>query len=162
MSSVRKRGTGKDRSTKMKNKMKKIISLLAVFLLLVPFLPSASAEWHWYPVEDGIVSYVDGGTYWLSLDEETLTEYADLLTEELELPTSAVAGVLANLQVESAFNSKKVGDDGFAYGLCQWRGPRLDAMVEYCDENDLNPIDLKSQLSYLIHDLKENYTRGPS
>ena len=59
----------------MKNKMKKIISLLAVFLLLVPFLPSASAEWHWYPVEDGIVSYVDGGTYWLSLDEETLTEY---------------------------------------------------------------------------------------
>ena len=68
-----------------------------------------------------------------------------------------MAGVLANLQVESAFNSKKVGDDGFAYGLCQWRGPRLDAMVEYCDENDLNPIDLKSQLSYLIHDLKENY-----
>lgn len=145
----------------MRKQMKKFISLLAVCLLAASFLPSAYAdEWHWYPVEDGIVSYVDGETYWLSLDEEKLTEYADLLTEELELPSSAVAGVLANLQFESAFNPKKIGDDGFAYGLCQWRGPRLDAMVLYCQAEDLDPISLEGQLQYLIYDLRENYIYG--
>ena len=39
----------------------------------------------------------------------------------------------------------------------QWRGPRLDAMVQFCDENGLNPVTWEGQLSYLIYDLEYNY-----
>jgi hypothetical protein len=100
---------------------------------------------------------VDGETIWLSITEEELFELADYLREELGLNDAAIAGVLANLQEESGFDPNKIGDMGAAYGICQWRGARLDQMVQYCDEQDLNPIKLEGQLAFLVHDLKENY-----
>ena len=143
----------------MRKTTTRIFSLFAVLLMLAATgaLPSAHADWDWYPTDEGIYTRVDGTDYWLSLDTEELTEYADLLGEELKLPTAAVAGILANIQTESAFNPNKVGDGGGAYGLCQWRGARLDAMVEYCDAEELNPVTADGQLAYLIHDLQEHY-----
>lgn len=118
---------------------------------------AVGSDWDWYPTDEGIYTRVDGTDYWLSLDTEELTEYADLLGEELKLPTAAVAGILANIQTESGFDANKVGDGGSAYGLCQWRGARLDAMVEYCDAEGINPVTADGQLAYLIHDLQEHY-----
>ena len=141
-------------------KMKtRLFSAFIALLILTGSVPSFSAyaEWHWYPSETGIFSLVDGEQYWISLNEEEIPEIADLLGEELELPTAAVAGIMANLQTESSFDEQKVGDLGAAYGLCQWRGPRLDAMVEYCDQQDLNPVSREGQLRFLIHDLQEHY-----
>ena len=93
----------------------------------------------------------------LSITEEEFIEYADFLRRELNLNDASLAGILANLQCESGFNPNKVGDMGNAYGLCQWRGPRLDQMVAFCKENGLNPVTKEGQLRFLVHDLKETY-----
>ena len=104
-----------------------------------------------------VFTVYEGETYWMSLTEEELAEYAAFFQEELHLNTAAVAGILTNIQFESGFNPNKVGDDGAAYGICQWRGSRLDQMVAFCDANDLNPVSLEGQLAFLVHDLQENY-----
>ena len=106
---------------------------------------------------DNLFKIVDGEIIWLSITEEELAEYAMILRDELGLNLAGVAGILANLQFESGFDPNKIGDMGFAYGLCQWRGPRLDDMVSFCEENGLNPVQMESQLYYLAHDLRENY-----
>lgn len=135
---------------------KSILSVLVLALLAGLSLPSAAATW--YPTHDGkIMTFVGKTQYWLSLDTDTLMEYANTLSEGLGLSQAATAAVLANIEVESCFNPTKVGDDGFAFGICQWRGPRLDALVEFCKEEDLNPITIEGQMAFLIHDLKENY-----
>ncbi len=99
----------------------------------------------------------DHGILWLSIPEETFIEYAKYLKRELRINDAAVCGVLANIQGESGFSPTKVGDGGDAFGICQWRGSRLDQMVEYCEANDLNPVSIEGQLAYLVHDLKEVY-----
>ena len=115
--------------------------------------PAAAAEATPVPMFD----IIDGRTIYLSITEEEFIEIADFLREGLKVNDAALAGIMANLQGESGFNPHKVGDDGEAYGICQWRGPRLDQMVEFCGEQDLNPVSLEGQLSFLIHDLINNY-----
>ena len=100
---------------------------------------------------------IDGEIISLSITEKEFIEIAEFLKEELDVNDAVLAGILANLEGESGFDPNKIGDMGGAYGLCQWRGPRLDQMVEYCDENDLNPVSLEGQLHFLAHDLKEVY-----
>lgn len=100
---------------------------------------------------------IDGRTIYLSITEEEFIEIANYLREGLGVNDAALAGVLANLQGESGFNPHKIGDSGRAYGICQWQGPRLDQMVKYCEENDLNPVSLEGQLSFLVYDLINNY-----
>ena len=96
-------------------------------------------------------------TLWLSIGEKELREYVDFFRKEMNMNTAAIAGVLGNLQYESGFNPNKIGDFGYAYGLCQWRGARLDAMVEFCYENGLNPITSEGQLYYLKHEFENSY-----
>jgi len=100
---------------------------------------------------------IDGRTIYLSITEEEFIEIAEFLRAGLGVNDAALAGILANLQGESGFNPNKVGDGGAAYGICQWQGPRLDQMVKYCEENDLNPVSREGQLSFLVHDLINNY-----
>ena len=107
--------------------------------------------------DDKVFDIIDGETIWISITEQQLIEYADFLRKELNLNDAGIAGILGNIQGESAFNPNKIGDMGDAYGICQWHGPRLDQMVKYCEEHDLNPIKIESQLAFLAYDLKENY-----
>ena len=100
---------------------------------------------------------IDGRTIYLSITEEEFIEIAGILREGLGLSDAALAGIMGNLQGESGFNPHKVGDDGGAFGICQWRGARLDQMVAYCEEHDLNPVSRDGQLSFLIYDLVNNY-----
>ena len=109
------------------------------------------------PTPTPMFDIIDGETIMLSITEEEFIEYADFLRRELNLNDAALAGVLSNLQGESSFNPKKVGDMGSAYGLCQWRGERLNQMIAYCEEHDLNPILRDSQLQFLAYDLQYNY-----
>lgn len=117
----------------------------------------AAAELERLRLSRCVFTYYEGEFYWMSLTEEELAEFAAYFQEELNLNTAAVAGILTNIQFESGFDPTKVGDDGFAFGICQWRGARLDQMVAYCDENGLNPVSLEGQLAFLVHDLQENY-----
>ena len=104
-----------------------------------------------------VFTIYDGQVYWMSLTEPELIACACYLQDALNLNLAAVSGILANIQFESGFDPNKIGDDGLAYGICQWRGARLDQMVAYCDANGLNPITLEGQLAFLAHDLQENY-----
>ena len=109
------------------------------------------------PVQDLYFTVVDSQFLWLNINEEELEVYADFLAEELDLNTAVVSGILANLQGESHFNPQLVGDSGYAYGLCQWRGDRLNAMVDWCEKNGRNPVTMDGQLRFLAADLQENY-----
>jgi len=100
---------------------------------------------------------IDGQTIYLSITEEEFVEIAEILRAGLGVNDAALAGIMGNLQGESGFNPHKIGDDGGAYGICQWRGPRLDQMVEYCEDHGLNPVSRDGQLSFLIYDLMNNY-----
>ena len=100
---------------------------------------------------------IDGRTIYLSITEDEFIEIAGILREGLGVNDAALAGIMGNLQGESGFNPHKVGDDGGAFGICQWRGARLDQMVQYCEEHDLNPVSRDGQLSFLIYDLVNNY-----
>ena len=100
---------------------------------------------------------IDGRTIYLSITEEEFVEIAEILRAGLGVNDAALAGIMGNLQGESGFNPHKIGDDGGAYGICQWRGPRLDQMVEYCEDHGLNPVSRDGQLSFLIYDLMNNY-----
>lgn len=99
----------------------------------------------------------DDPDLWLSIDEETFLIYAKYFRDELGLNDAAIAALMANIQQESGFNTNKVGDSGFAYGLMQWRGPRLDALVEFCLEEGLNPISVEGQLAYMKWELTGSY-----
>ena len=141
--------------------------LLIVFSLGVPLAyaeedgvlktEASDAELERIRLSQCVFTIEDGEIYWMSLTEEELQEYAEYLKAELNLSTAAAAGILSNIQCESGFDPTKLGDDGEAFGICQWRGPRLDQMAEYCEGNDLNPVSLEGQLAFLVHDLQENY-----
>ena len=139
------------------------ISLIAVFLiicLLIPIISCADAGLvpdFQLPDDPVYVTLTNGQTLQLSIGESELHEYVDFFKNELYLSNAAIAGILANMQCESCFNPEKIGDFGAAYGLCQWRGIRLDAMVEYCRQENLSPISRDGQLQFLKHDLQENY-----
>ena len=93
----------------------------------------------------------------LNIDEDTFLIYARFFRDELGLNNAAIAGIMANMQQESGFNPNKIGDMGFAYGLLQWRGPRLDALVEFCAEEELSPISVEGQLQFMKKELTESY-----
>ena len=104
-----------------------------------------------------VFTICDGEVYWMSLTEDELAEYAFYLMSNLDINAAAAAGILVNIQFESGFDPNKLGDDGAAYGICQWRGYRLDQMVEFCDEYGYDPISMEGQLAFLVYDLQENY-----
>ena len=104
-----------------------------------------------------VFTICEGEVYWMSLTEDELLEYAWYLMDALDINLAAAAGILVNIQFESGFDPNKLGDDGAAYGICQWRGDRLDQMVEFCDEYGYDPITMEGQLAFLVHDLQENY-----
>ena len=109
------------------------------------------------PTFNYMFDIIGGETIFISITEEEFVEYSEYLRQELNLNDASIAGILSNLQAESGFNPNKVGDMGNAYGLCQWRGARLDQMVEFCKENGLSPVSKEGQLAFLIHDLRDVY-----
>ena len=65
------------------------------------------------------------------------TVTADSLIEGLVKrgkPQHIAEGIVLNLKDESGFNPSAVGDNGNAYGLAQWNGPRKRAYQKYANE----------------------------
>ena len=71
---------------------------------------------------------------------------------------AAICGILANIQHESNFNPNAVGDGGTSYGICQWHNERNTSLQNYCNSNGLDYRTVEGQLSYLMYELKNNYT----
>lgn len=95
-----------------------------------------------------------------SAAEDTLVterQIFEYLTGELELPTAAACGVLANIEQESGFNAGALGDNGTSYGLCQWHDSRYLTLRSYCLGSGLDHRTVSGQLEYLAYELENNY-----
>lgn len=65
------------------------------------------------------------------------------------------AGIVGNLTQESNVNPDvKPGDNGTAFGIAQWRGPRLQGLQQFAQQNGQDWRSLDAQLGYLDHELR--------
>lgn len=62
----------------------------------------------------------------------------------------AAAGIMGNLDAESAFKTDWSGDQG-SVGIAQWRGIRKENLVKYAKENNGSETDIRIQTGFLIH-----------
>ena len=72
----------------------------------------------------------------------------------MDLNDHAAAAILANMDRESGFDHRQIGDQEKAYGLCQWNRGRWDALILFCDRKGLDWTTLEGQLAFLKHDLQ--------
>lgn len=70
------------------------------------------------------------------------------------LPEHVVDGIMMNAHDESGFNPTAVGDNGNAFGMLQWNGPRKRALQEWSAANGLNPADPATQAKFTIYELQ--------
>lgn len=62
--------------------------------------------------------------------------------------------IAANMQQESAFKTNAVGDNGHAWGLMQWNGPRQRDLAEFAAAQGKSWTDLETQLDFTAHELR--------
>lgn len=88
---------------------------------------------------------------------ETTVFIYQYLTSNLGLNHAGACGILANIQLESNFNSLALGDGGSSYGICQWHNGRFNNLISYCNGNGFDYNTVEGQLQYLSHELAINY-----
>lgn len=84
------------------------------------------------------------------------TQIFSYLTKEMGLNSAAACGIMANIEKESNFKPGKIIRDSNGLpsgGLCMWNGSRLNRLKNYCNNNGLNYLSIKGQLSYLEYEL---------
>ena len=91
-----------------------------------------------------------------NVGENTVFIY-QYLTSTMGLNHAGACGVLANIQLESNFNSLALGDGGSSYGICQWHNGRFNNLISYCNRNGLDYNTVGGQLQYLNHELANSY-----
>lgn len=92
----------------------------------------------------------------VDVNENTRTIY-QYLTKEMNLNHAAACGVLANIQLESNFNTFALGDGGTSYGICQWHNSRFSTLMAHCQSKGIDYNTLEGQLSYLEYELSTGY-----
>ena len=70
------------------------------------------------------------------------------------LPEHVADGIMMNIADESGFNLGAVGDNGNAFGLVQWNGPRKAALEQFAAGRGSSPGDLDTQLDFLVQELE--------
>ena len=83
-------------------------------------------------------------------DENALYEY---LTKTCGFSMAGACGVLANICVESTYDSTNV--TGRYYGICQWGDDRLRNMKNYCIQNGYSPDSFQGQVSFMVYELAD-------
>lgn len=69
------------------------------------------------------------------------------------------AGIVANLQHESAFRANAVGDSGSAYGIAQWHKDRQRAFAAWSG-HDIRKSSFEEQLAFVDHELTQGAYRA--
>lgn len=72
---------------------------------------------------------------------------------------SAIAGILANIEGESAFNSLAVGDNGNAFGFFQHNGVRKDALLDHLNSNNLDRSDWRAQIDFMDAEITADFKK---
>lgn len=81
----------------------------------------------------------------------------EFLLKELDLNEAAACGIMANSLVESGFYPEKVGDGGYSLGLFQWQFQRRFDLGTYGENQDMNSLDVKTQLMYFKEEMLADY-----
>lgn len=69
------------------------------------------------------------------------------------LPEHVVAGIMMNGRDESGFNPTAVGDNGNAFGILQWNGPRMRALKNFAAARGGDPGDPRVQAQFTLYEL---------
>ena len=88
--------------------------------------------------------------------ENTIIIY-QYLTSTMGLNHAGACGVLANIQLESNFNSLALGDGGSSYGICQWHNGRFNNLISFCNGMGADYNTVNGQLQFLSYELEKNY-----
>lgn len=62
-------------------------------------------------------------------------------------------GIAANLQAESGLRTGAIGDSGTSMGLAQWHNERMNNLINWTKQNNLDPNSVKGQLEFLWYEL---------
>lgn len=93
-------------------------------------------------------------------DQENETAIYNYCYQVLGFNNAACCGILANIQRESWFRPNAVGDNGAAYGICQWNA-RKQSLINWCKSNGLNYTTLEAQLAFMRYELTQvSYFKG--
>lgn len=115
-----------------------------------PELDNPTGQWDWRGMKDRLKRKLFGAS-----DKQT---NADIDFYKSKGWTAAqAAGIVANIQAESggdpgAFNPAGGGQG--AFGLGQWRGPRIDALKAFAASRGKNYTDRQTQLEFYDHELR--------
>lgn len=108
------------------------IALVFILILLIPLL--------FMILGGGAASETPG----LEGNERIVAEY--LLDKGLD--EVQVAAIIGNMYQESGVDPAAVNEDSGAFGLCQWRGGRLNGLRAFCDARDVPYTDISAQLDF--------------
>lgn len=80
-------------------------------------------------------------------------QYAfEYLQQKHGLPPYLAAGIVGNIEQESAFNPNALGDNRTSYGLIQWHGKRRDRLFNWANQNGRDPRQFETQLDYIVYE----------
>ena len=70
------------------------------------------------------------------------------------VPSHVAAGLVGNIMQESGanINPLAVGDNGNAFGMAQWNGPRRRALVDWARTSGKDPRSIEAQTDFLMHE----------
>lgn len=91
-----------------------------------------------------------------NVGENTIIIY-QYLTSTMGLNHAGACGVLANIQLESNFNSLALGDGGSSYGICQWHNGRFNNLISFCNGMGTDYNTVNGQLQFLSYELEKSY-----
>lgn len=95
----------------------------------------------------------------LASTKENQKKIYQFMKKEMGFNTAAACGVLANIYCESGFNpmASCIDINGLiSYGICQWNGPRYEALKNYCSANGYDYKTVDGQLKYLKYELQSS------
>src|SRR5262249_37498817 len=69
------------------------------------------------------------------------------------------AGLIANIEAESAFDPQAIGDGGAAFGICQWHSDRQDAFRRQFGFS-IQDADYGKQLEFVAFELTKTEARA--
>lgn len=100
----------------------------------------------------------------IPIKADNKAQYAYNFFKSKGLKSHQAAGIVNNLIQESGnfrddvINFSTTGDNNLkdkAYGIAQWRGKRKDSMLNFANQNNLNPYSLDTQLMFVEKEAKE-------
>jgi len=100
-----------------------------------------------------------GGASRSAAANERASKAVGILTS-LGYSPHAAAGVAGNLMHESGFNTHAVGDNGTAFGIAQWRGPRFKNLQRFAAQNGKDWRDFDTQVRFIDHEMRTGSDPG--